>query len=46
MCSLRMEKYPVKVINNGRVTIPAEVRREMELENGDYVVITVEEFEQ
>lgn len=40
-----MDKHPVKITKHGRVTIPSEVRNEMELEEGDYVVITVEEFD-
>ncbi|MDL0136383.1 AbrB/MazE/SpoVT family DNA-binding domain-containing protein [Halobacterium salinarum] len=30
------------MIDDGRVTIPAEVRRELGIEKGDYVVIDVE----
>jgi AbrB family looped-hinge helix DNA binding protein len=40
-----MSKAPTKVINNGRVTIPAEVRRELGLEEGDYVMIDVTPLE-
>jgi len=36
---------PTKVINNGRVTIPAEIRRDMGLKEGDYVLIDVELLE-
>lgn len=36
-----MSKAPTRVLKQGRVTIPAEVRRELELEQGDYVVIDV-----
>jgi AbrB family looped-hinge helix DNA binding protein len=37
-----MSKAPTKVINDGRVTIPADVRRELGLQEGDYVMIDVE----
>jgi AbrB family looped-hinge helix DNA binding protein len=41
-----MEKHPVKIQENGRVSIPSDVREELDVEAGDYVVITVERFEQ
>lgn len=41
-----MGKAPTKVINNGRVTIPAEVRRELGLEEGDYVIVDVQPLEE
>lgn len=41
-----MSKAPTKVINNGRVTIPAEVRNELGLQEGDYVLIDVEPLEE
>lgn len=37
-----MAKAPTKVIEGGRVTIPAPVRRELDLSRGDYVIIDVE----
>jgi len=37
-----MVQAPTKVINNGRVTIPADVRQELGLEEGDYVMVDVE----
>lgn len=40
-----MSKAPTKVINDGRVTIPAEVRHELELQEGDYVMIDVTPLE-
>jgi AbrB family looped-hinge helix DNA binding protein len=40
-----MSQAPTKVINNGRVTIPAELRRELGLEEGDYVLIDVQPLE-
>ena len=36
---------PTRVIENGRVTIPADLRRELGIEKGDYVVIGVEPFD-
>lgn len=36
-----MVTAPTRVINDGRVTIPAEVRRELCIEEGDYVMIDV-----
>ncbi len=41
-----MSKIPTKVINDGRVTIPAEVRRELGLERGDYVLVDVQPLEE
>lgn len=41
-----MSKAPTKVINNGRVTIPAEVRRELGLEESDYVIVDVQPLEE
>ena len=40
-----MVKAPTKVINDGRVTIPADVRQELDIERGDYVMIDVEPLE-
>ena len=37
-----MSKAPTRVLEQGRVTIPADLRRDLELETGDYVVIDVE----
>jgi AbrB family looped-hinge helix DNA binding protein len=37
-----MARASTKVTQHGRVTIPADVRRDLELEAGDYVVIDVE----
>jgi AbrB family looped-hinge helix DNA binding protein len=37
-----MSQAPAKVQENGRVTIPVDVRRDLELETGDYVVIDVQ----
>jgi len=40
-----MVKAPTKVIDAGRVTIPADIRQELDIENGDYVMIDVEPLE-
>jgi len=40
-----MVKAPTKVIKDGRVTIPADVRQELDIERGDYVMIDVEPLE-
>ena len=37
-----MSKAPTRVLEQGRVTIPADLRRDLDLETGDYVVIDVE----
>lgn len=39
------QEVPTRVIENGRVTIPADLRRELGIEKGDYVVIGVEPFD-
>jgi bifunctional DNA-binding transcriptional regulator/antitoxin component of YhaV-PrlF toxin-antitoxin module len=39
------KKHPAKIQNGGRVSIDADVRRELELEQGDYVMIDVETLE-
>jgi len=36
-----MVQAPTRVIESGRVTIPADVRDELELQTGDYVIIDV-----
>jgi len=36
-----MVQAPTRVLAQGRVTIPAEVRRELGLEKGDYVMVDV-----
>jgi len=36
-----MTQAPTKVIGDGRVTIPADVRRELGIERGDYVMVDV-----
>ncbi|TKX85743.1 AbrB/MazE/SpoVT family DNA-binding domain-containing protein [Halorubrum sp. SS5] len=40
-----MSKAPTRILEQGRVTIPADLRREMGLEKGDYVVIDVKPLE-
>lgn len=37
-----MVEAPTRVLSQGRVTIPADVRDELDIEHGDYVVIDVE----
>jgi AbrB family looped-hinge helix DNA binding protein len=37
-----MVKAPAKIINDGRVTIPADIRHQLDLEEGDYVMVDVE----
>ena len=37
-----MPQAPTRVIAEGRVTIPAEIRNDLGLEEGDYVVVDVE----
>jgi len=36
---------PTRVIDAGRVTIPANVRRDLGIEKGDYVIINVRPIE-
>jgi len=40
-----MAKYPVRLLEKGRVTIPKDAREDLDVEKGDYVVIEVSEFE-
>lgn len=35
-----------KLINNGKVTIPAQIRRALEIEDGDLVEIDVQQIEE
>lgn len=37
-----MSKAPARVQEGGRVQIPADIRRNMELDTGDYVVINIQ----
>lgn len=41
-----MSKAPTRVLQQGRVTIPAEVRRDLGIEQGDYVVVDVQPLEE
>lgn len=41
-----MSKAPTRVLKQGRVTIPAEVRHELGIESGDYVVIDVKPLDE
>lgn len=37
-----MPQAPTRVIEDGRVTIPAHIRREIGVEKGDYVMVDVQ----
>ncbi len=37
-----MAQAPTRIIADGRVTIPAEIRKDLGLEEGDYVVVNVQ----
>ncbi|HXY86853.1 MAG TPA: AbrB/MazE/SpoVT family DNA-binding domain-containing protein [Candidatus Acidoferrales bacterium] len=41
----RVHHATVKVIQNGRVTIPLEIRELEDIKEGDYVEITVKKLE-
>lgn len=41
-----MPQAPARVIEDGRVTIPAHIRREIEVEKGDYVIVDVQPLEE
>ena len=36
---------PTKIIADGRVTIPADIRRVLNLDEGDYVMVSIEPLE-
>jgi len=36
-----MTEVPTRMLERGRVTIPAHVRHDLELEHGDYVIVDV-----
>lgn len=40
----RTRKAPAQMLEYGRVTIPKSVRKELELEQGDFVVVSVKPF--
>lgn len=51
VCTVRMtvrimSKAPARVLEQGRVTIPADVRRDLGLEQGDYVIVDVQPLEE
>ncbi|MFC7071616.1 hypothetical protein ACFQJ7_17035 [Halovenus rubra] len=39
------KRCPAKVLDQGRVTIDASIRRDLELEQGDFVVLQIEPLE-
>ena len=41
-----MSKAPARVQEGGRVQIPADIRRDMGLDTGDYVVLNVQPLEE
>lgn len=40
-----MPTAPARVLAEGRVTIPAEIRHDLGIEKGDYVVLDIETLE-
>lgn len=40
------KQFPAKVYSRGRVTIDRDVRAELDIEKGDYVMVTVEELDE
>lgn len=40
----RMARFPKRVIESGRVTIPADIRQAMEIEEGDTVIVDVQKL--
>ena len=43
--AIYMVLAPTRVLKEGRVTIPADVRRELDLTPGDYVLVDVQGLE-
>lgn len=41
-----MPKAPTRVIEGGRVTLPAHIRQDLGIEKGDYVVVDVRPLEE
>lgn len=41
-----MNRAPTRVLDQGRVTIPADIRADLDLQKGDYVVIEIEPLDQ
>lgn len=37
-----MVQAPTRIIDDGRVTIPVDVRRKLDLQKGDYVLVEIE----
>ena len=37
-----MAKVPAKMLAQGRVTVPSEIRKRFELEEGDYIMMDVQ----
>jgi len=42
----RTKKAPARILKEGRVTIPKSTRRELGLEYGDFVLVSVEPIEE
>lgn len=40
-----MTQAPTRVIEGGRITIPAHIRREVGIEKGDYVMVDIRPME-
>lgn len=40
-----MPQAPTRVIEDGRITIPAHIRREIGVEKGDYVMVDIRPLE-
>lgn len=40
-----MATAPTRVLKQGRITIPADVRQELGLSPGDYVVVDIQPFD-
>ena len=45
MAEMAKRKVPAKVLHEGRVTVPKDVRRDLNLSRGDYVLLDVEPLE-
>jgi len=42
---MRTREIPARVISDGRVTIPEDVRDDLGVSEGDYVIVDVRPFE-
>lgn len=40
-----MDQAPARVLNEGKVTIPAHLRHNLGIDKGDYVMLSVEPLE-